>query len=289
MSEPAELALPAPTIAVALELPVYGVKVTVGVPAGAKLLNVWRTGPSGTVAYVRTAYQRAVTGPTSAIAHDFEAPFGVPLVYTAQVTLADGSQASQVSAAPFTLEPPDDYPWLNDLMRPTNAGEVVVEAFAPQEYDVPAGVHRILERRTPIVSSDFAHTPTAELVLVTLDEAARERVRNTLGNGRPVLLRTLPEQGVGNIYLAITGWSEARVSRVAQYAERRFTIETVQVDRPDPRLYAPVAPTSYADVKATYATYAALKAAVASYDELMFNFATAGAQVLAVPWPPADL
>jgi hypothetical protein len=287
LTEP--LALPAPTIALALELPKYGVKVTVGVPTGARLLDVWRVGPSGTVAYVRANEGRAVTGPTTAFAHDFEAPFGVPLVYSARVALADGSNASTVSAAPFTLTPPTKDPWVVDLLRPSKSQSIVVESYSPLTFDAPVGVHRVIARRDPVVTADAAWTPDATLVVVTLTEAAKLDLRDTIGSGVPVLLRTLPEQGPGNVYLTVKSWTTERVSRIALYPERRFTIETTQIARPDPALFAPVGATTYATVKATFATYSALLA-FGTYDDVLYDFSLVGpAPTLAVPWPPRDV
>jgi hypothetical protein len=174
-------------------------------------------------------------------------------------------------------------------VRPLNSQPVVVESLAELAYDLASGVHRVLQRRTPVVTSDMAWTPTGELVFVTLDEASRERARDTFGTSLPVLLRTLPEQGVGNLYLSLTGWREQRVSRVATHPERRFVCSVVQVERPDPRLFAPLGALTYADVLSSWASYAAVKAANASYDALLWNYAESSGQSLAVPWPPADV
>ena len=69
--------------------------------------------------------------------------------------------------------------------------------------------------------------------------------------------------------------------------DRRFVVSGRQVDRPDPVLYTPAAPATYATVKAAYATYAALKAARGSYDGVLYDYT--GAAIDIVPWPPSDL
>jgi len=138
-----------------------------------------------------------------------------------------------------------------------------------------------------VVTADLAWTPSAELDFVTLDEASGGKARDTLGNGVPVLLRTLPEQGPGNIYLIMTGWSIARVSRVATRPERRFACQAVQIDRPDPRVYKPRPPLTYATLLTKYGTYPALKAA-GSYDKVLYDYA-AGTTGAVAPWPPRDV
>lgn len=285
------MALPLPTIAVAVEPAVLGVKVTIGVPAGTERLDVSRVGPSGVSAYVRSGYAIPVaSAPVTIVLRDFEAAFGVPLVYTARVYKADGSQASSASAAALTVTPTTKDPWLTDLIRPLNSQPITVERYDPLTYEQPVGVHRVLERRAPVVTSDVAWTPSGQLVFCTLDAAGFDKARNALGNGVPVLLRTLPEQGPGNVYLMLTGWAISRVSRIATRPERRFTCDTVQLDRPDARVFKPVAPVTYAVVKSTWATYAALKATGRTYDQLLYDYASAGAgSGTAAPWPPRDV
>lgn len=284
------MALPVPTIAVAVEGPVYGVKITVGVGAGTERLDIYRVGPSGVQAYVRTAYGKVIaSAPSTVVVRDYETPFGVPVTYTARVYKADGSQASSASAAPFTLTPPSADPWLTDLVRPLNSQPITVESFGPQDYEQPVGLHRVLERRAPVVTADLAWTPSAELVFCTLDEDSRDRARASLGNGVPVLLRTLPAQGVGNVYLILGSWKEDRVSRIATLPERRFSCQVTQIDRPDPRVYIPRGPVNYETVKATYATYAALKATGKTYDALLYDYSLAEGPGLAQPWPPTDV
>jgi hypothetical protein len=287
-AEPAPLALPVPTIALAIETPVQAVKVTVGVPAGTERLDISRVGPSGTVAYVRQGYAMVIaSAPTTVVLRDFEVPFGVPMTYTATVYKADGSQAASASAVPITVTPPSLDPWLTDLTRPLNSQPVTVEKLDPMAYEQPLGLHRVLERRSPVVTADLAWTPNAELVFVTLDGDSGIKARDALGNGVPVLLRTLPEQGPGNMYLIMTGWSIARVSRVATRPERRFSCQAVQIDRPDPRVYKPRPPLTYATLLTKYGTYPAVKAA-GTYDQVLYDYA-AGTSGAVAPWPPRDV
>lgn len=265
------------------------VLVTVPVPAGHDRLAVSRTGPSGVRAYVR-AYTEATVSPGSTVlVRDFEAPLNVPLTYRAESWAHTTPGTVTAQTATVTVPAPScSDTWLTDLARGNNTQKIVMESLDELSYDVPVGVHRILDRRTPIVTSDPAWTPSFELGFLTDTDTARDRARATLGNGIPVLLRTPPENGIGSMYFSVLGWAEQRPFKQARAPERLFVVDAVQVDRPDPDLYAPVPPATYASVKAGYATYTALKAARASYDAVLYDYATAlPGDVL--PWPPDDV
>jgi len=271
--------LDAPRLAARLEVD--------GIPAGADTVTIDRTSPSGHVAGVRGAIDAPVTGATF-IVRDYELPFDLQLTYKA--TVYDGTTVVGTATATFTIDYPDlGDPWLVDLARPTNSLPVTVESLAELAYESAVGVHRVLNRRGPVLTALPAWTPASELVAVTATDDERDRVRTILGSGYPFLLRTPPAQGVGNLYLGVTGFTEERPSRIAMHPDRRFRVAVVQVERPSPSIYVPRPPMTYAVVKATYATYAALKAAVGSYEELAYTFPEGGEGSGSVPWPPDDV
>ena len=96
--------------------------------------------------------------------------------------------------------------------------------------------------------------------MLTTTLAERDRVRLLLGSGYPFLLRAGDELGIGNMYLGVTEFVEERILTLGSAPYRRFRIATIEVEQPDPEIYVPLAPNTYAIVKATYATYALLKA-----------------------------
>lgn len=270
-----------------LDAPVEAVRLTVDVPAGQNRLAVYRVGPSGTRAYVRNYVQAVVTPGQITIVRDYEAPIGVPLTYTAETW--DDATPGTVSTQTVAFTVPDDGcsdTWLTDLVRAQNTFRVVLEELAELEYEYPTGVHQILNRRTPIVTSDIANTPSWELSFLTRSDDQRARARAILGNGVPVLLRTPPANGIGNVYFSVTGWKEQRLVRLATDPNRRFVADCVQVDRPDPGLFRPLIPVDYSAIAATFATYADLKAGRSSYDAMTYGTA---APEDVVPWPPTDV
>ena len=117
----------------------------------------------------------------------------------------------------------------------------------------------MIARRSPIVSRDIARTPTFELGLITETDDERASARGILGNGLPVLLRTPPDQGIGNLYFSVLGFTEQRIVKQGggrlTAASRSARCRSTGRTR---RLYLPLAPATYAYVKATFATYAAL-------------------------------
>lgn len=275
-------------VALFVEPEVDAVRIETTIPAGANRVTISRTGPSGTAAAVRR-FSAAVVGAGPLIARDFEAPIGVPLTYTVSTWTDPNTGAAVVTTATITIASQGcSDTWLTDLVRPANTLRTIIASLPELAHSVPASVHWILGRRPPIVTSDVANTPTFELSVLTETDTEREATRALLGNGVPVLLRTPPENGIGNVYFAVLAYTEQRLTSSGTLPARRFVISSVQVARPDPGLYVPLAPTTYAHVKASFATYAALLAARATYDALAYDYSGRTPEDV-VPWPPDDV
>lgn len=273
-------------LTVTLEAPKKAALLDVTGGAGSRIV-LWRVGPSGTAAYVR-GWALPGTAGTTVRARDYEVPLGVPVGYYAARYLVSGTLAEQVGPVPFELAAAaDDNPWLVDLGRPLGSFPTLVESLPSQRHETPAGVHRVLGRRTPIVTSDVAWSYSAELRFVTADADDELAGRELLASGIPFLLRTPPEQGVGNAYLFPTGFAVERASRIALHPDRRFTVSVVQVDRPDPALFVPVPPTTYSAVQAAFASYTALLAARPTYDALAYDYSADSP--LTPTFPPGDV
>lgn len=256
-----------------------------GLPAGTDTYSITRTGPSGVAAGVRGATDATASG-TTAIERDYEVPLGVPVVYT--VTAYDGSTAVGSASANFEVVYSDCEAWITDLARPLNSLPLTIESLAELAFESAAGVHRVLNRRAPVMTNLPAWTPAAELIVLTDDLEERDRVRSIFGSGYPVLVRTAPEMGIGNIYFGLTDFSEERILTPGVAAQRRFRASCIQVERPDPGIFVPVAPNDYANVKATYADYAALKAGVPDYDGLAYSYPSGSVGPI-IPWLPDDV
>jgi hypothetical protein len=256
-------------------------------PGTAATVTFTRAGPSGVAAVVR-GWENTPVQPGAVVARDFEAPIGVELLYTATAYNAAGSVVSTVETAITIPSAGCSDTWLNDLARVTNTMRVLIESLPELVYPVAATVHEIITRRSPIVASDIAHTPAFELSFLTETDDERERARAALGNGVPVLLRTPPEDGIGNLYFSVLGFQEQRIVSLGTVTDRRFVVSGRQVDRPDPALYAPLGASTYQHVKSTFATYTDLRDGRASYDAVLYDWSGAEASDV-VPWPPSDV
>jgi len=270
-----------------VEPEVKAVRLDYTAPAATASVTITRTGPSGTPATVRNWLDEPAV-PGAVIARDFEAPIGVALHYTAT---AENSSGTVIDTATATITVPAAGcadTWLNDLARVSNTMQIVIESLPDLDHLVPASVHEIITRRSPIVTSDIAHTPAFELSVLTETLDDRDQCRAILGNGVPVLLRTPPQDGIGNLYFSVLGFHEQRIVTDGTVADRRFVVTARQVQRPDPLLYAPIGVSTYAHVKATFATYTALKAGRATYDAVLYDWSGSAPSDI-VPWPPDDV
>lgn len=241
------------------------VRLHVTLDGTATKLDIYRVGPSGVRAYVRGIVDYDVTGQFTFEGADYEIPFGVDVTYFAAASNASGAHAA---AEPVFFDVDDD--WLVDLDDARNTGPVTIESFDELEYDAPQGVHRILNRRTPIVTSDIRWTPSGTLVIVTLTVDDARRVRDALGSSSPLLLRSTFDRGVGNMYLQPLTVREARISRIATEPARRWTVDVVEIDRPDPSLYVPKAVT-WTEVVAEWATWQDVLDARPTWGDLMYD------------------
>lgn len=254
--------------------------------AVADTFTLVRTSPSGSEAGVRGATNAPVTAATELV-RDYELPFDTPVTY--KVTVYDGGTVIGTASVDYRIDYNQCDAWLVDLARPTNSLPATIQSMSELSYDAATGVHRVLDRRTPVMTSLPAWTPAAELVILTGTLAERDQVRALYGSGFPILLRTSPEEGVGNMYLGVTGFREERFLTDGYAPERRFDADVVQVERPDPNLFVPTPPNTYANVKATWATYADMQAAVGTYDELAYTFPANPDGNPVIPWLPDDI
>jgi hypothetical protein len=272
----------------AVEPGYQNVLLTYDTPVSAATVTFSRTGPSGVAAIVRGWSAAPVTPSTHVAARDWEAPIGVPLTYT--VVCLDGNGA-QLDTQTVDVTVPSggcSDTWLNDLARVGNTLKVTLEQIPELAYDVPASVHEVITRRSPIVTSDVAHTPALEVSILTASDDERERARALLGNGVPVLLRTPPEDGIGNMYLSVLEFTEQRIVTRGTIPDRRFVVSARHVSRPDPNLFAPLTAVLYENVHASYATYQELFADRANYDAVLYGWAGVAPSDI-VPWPPDDV
>jgi hypothetical protein len=246
-----------------------------------------RTSPSRSVAIVRGWDHTAVI-PGPVVARDFEAPIGVLLTYTATIYNSSGGVVSTQTVQITLVSHGCDDTWITDLARVANTMQVALESLPELEFPVPVSVHEIITRRDPIVTSDVAHTPNFELSFLTDTLDQRDRAKSLLGNGVPVLLRTPPEDGIGNLYFSVLGYREQRIVQQGTIPARRFVAQGRQVQRPDPGLYVPPGVATYQVVKDEFTSYTDLYNNRHDYDAVLYSWEGSQASDV-VPWPPTDV
>jgi hypothetical protein len=257
-----------------------------GIPVTGTTLTIERTSPSGAVAGVRGAVDVNLGGNvTSYRIRDYELPLDTTVTYTA--TVYEGSTVVATASAIFSIAYGECEAWLTDLAAPTNSLPLTLESMSTLTSQISSGIYRVLNRRAPVVVALQAWSPGTELIVLTDTLYERDRVRALCGSGYPFLVRTAPEQGIGNTYLAPSELVEERFLTLGEAAQRRFRITCVQIERPDPSIYVPIPPNDYTKAKAAYATYADLTAGVADYDELAYTYPV-GAEPIS-PWLPDDV
>lgn len=258
-----------------------------GIPGTAATVSVFRTSPSGAVAGVRGAVD-APAAPPDMIFRDYEVPFGIDLNYAA-TAYGSGGGVLGTATASFHLNWNECEAWFVDLAQPTNSLVLNIESITQLGFEAAAGVHRILDRRDPVLTTFPAWTPATEVAVLTETLDERDQARVLFGSGYPFLIRTDPAEGIGNLYLGVTGFTEERFLADGFAPQRRFRVAAMQVARPDPTIFSPVPPNTYTNVKASFADYAALKAGVGTYDALAY-FIPADPDLHPIaPWLPDDV
>lgn len=282
--------MPPPTVIASVEAERKAVRLDVTASAGDTVLRVWRVGPSGVAAEVRGWAPGVVVGATPVIVRDYEAPLGVALGYYAQA--GPSSAALDGITGPVAVTVPADpcECWLVDLARPINSILVTAESLPELTYTLEAGVHFVMGRRAPVMTSLPAYTPSGELAVLTDDLGAREETRAILGSGYPFLLRTGPDWGIGNLYCGVMGFVEGRIVADGAAPYRRWRASIQQVERPDPRVFVPAPPNTWAGVESSFANWSTVLSEALTWDALANTYPAMDPEARPiVPWPPDDV
>ena len=229
-------------LAVTLDRPRLAARLAVtGIPAAADTLTVDRTAPTLVASGVRGAVDEDVSGETTFITRDYELPFNTDVQYRARAY--DGPTVIATATATFRVDFDDCRVWLVDIARPTNSMLVTIEALPALQFEMPSGVHRVLDREDPVLTTLPAWSPVGEATILTETLDHRNRLREILGSGYPMLARSIAEQGIGDTYglsyFGITGFTEERIMALGTAPQRRFRAAIVRVAPPDPSTFAP--------------------------------------------------
>lgn len=228
---------------------------------------VERTDHTGTVV-VRGAYRIKVAGPT-AVAVDYELPFGEPVTYavTAYDAAGNPSARSPVSA-PATLPDPE-CPWIADAIAPSTAMQVSPTEWATREHTRAAAVLWPITADAAVVVANIRPLPTSDIQVLTWTDADAARLRAILA-ASAVIFRPPSSWGWTVGYVYIDAVTESRVyPKTPTLPHRLWDATMVPILAPPPILIVPVV--TWAAVNSLYATWAAVKAAKATWQDLLRN------------------
>lgn len=225
------------------------IKIVVTADAAADAVTVTARHPSGRQRIVR-GIDKALLSGGSFIGWDHEAPIGVQMEYTATIW-ADPSVRLNDSA-PFVATWDTEADWLKDPLEPARNVQVSIEDIGEFTYETPTGFHTVMRRPDPIAIGEVRRAATGEIKLLTETTTDSDRIHYLTASGNVLLLQSSQESGIGNMYLALRGVKETKLSKLKTDTRRRFTIGYQEVASPagDPGGFL-----TWADAAAQYATW----------------------------------
>lgn len=210
---------PAPTLTAFTDAdPCPRVEIVVSpMPTTADTITVWRQW-SGRRSQVRDAVGVTVSGAFLVV--DYEAPLGVPLIYTCETADANGVASELSAEATVTVDVSTI--WMQDALDPTSAIEVqssgtagitaIGDSFAPMIYELTGQVLPIVGSRDPVaVGGTRRAASQVPLSLITRSASDTTAVRVLWDQAFPLCVRvpsTIPQHD-GLMYLAFTEFREA--------------------------------------------------------------------------------
>lgn len=233
-------------------------------------LRVTRTDPDGTIVNIRATDEPAEIADNQWLNYDYEAPFGVPVTYTAIMTLGSSSASSDV----VTLNV--GRVWLIHAGDPTRSYTPPrVRGFTERERNIDQGTFKVLGRRDPVVTTDGQRSGVESKVLIrTETHAERDGLWAVLEDGSTLLLNVPASFGWGltTEWIAVGKVSEARIADLRGADQGRvFTLPYTVAPRPvgsvlPERVYAdlPGEAVTYADQSLMYASYLDLRSGTQS-------------------------
>jgi hypothetical protein len=247
---------------------------------GAVLFTVWRhhTG-SGAVVGVRGLVDVQVLGPQY-LGYDFEVPIESTVRYRVDLCYGDMSVDTGPESVDVRWVTADA--WLKDPANPDRNMVVTVVDYAQQTWPLEPGIHRVLNRRTPVVVSDVRQAARGTLTLATLTDAEYWDLLEVTADGTPLLFQAPLSYGVGSMYVAVGNLVENRADRIASTFARTWALDLIEVDPPVST--SPINLNRYADVLAVYATYQTLLDDNVTYLELLQGVPGVVAPRPPLPW-----
>lgn len=240
--------------------------------AGATQVYVWRSVDNFvTSSVLRGGFGAPMSGGLFSI-DDYEFEPGVPTWY--QMTSYNGSlvQQASFSTGPHTQDL--DGVWLKSLSRPFLNQRVSVQDVGDVLQKARSEVFEVQGRSVGIAVSDVRGGREYSMVVNTEDVVQSENLRFLIAGGDPLFVHVpLAEQDkVTPGYFAVGDVGRALAMR--RSPRRYWSLPLQEVAAPGPDVFG--SQITYQGVQARYATYNALLAANAEYNDLLDLFSSPG-------------
>jgi len=240
--------------------PVPRVRVDVVDSGGATAVTVTRLHPDGRTFPVRTADG----GPLPLTAsgsdqvgtlYDYEAPFGVPVIYSTTETVTGTSPATLTVGDVWLI-----HPGVPELSQPV---DFYADSFKEEAWGVDQGVFWPMGRDTPVVQTAGMRRAASSSLTVAVEAAGELAALRALVRDAGTLYLNVPPgliDGVEPCYIAVGNISVRRLSSIGSDVLRAVDMPYQVVDRP---VGGTTAERNWSDVIADNATWADV---IARYD-----------------------
>ncbi len=230
--------------------------------------TVSRVHADGTVWPVRGGEPAAVMSTTGVgwVGYDHEAPLDQAVTYRATSGSTTFSSASVT--VPSSTADLGSRAWLTHPLQPSLSQSVLITGVGARTRKPRASILPIVASATPVALTDVRLAPSGELGLLTSTLAEATALEALLADGTVLCVRCPATWGSMWFYAAVGDVGDEMAAGHAQDPTRQWLLPYVAVTSPPGVAYGTPGYT-YADVNATYATYALLNSGEPSYNAVL--------------------
>lgn len=230
--------------------------------------TVSRVHADGTVWPIRGANPAQVLSTTGVgwVGYDHEAPLDQAVTYRA-TSGATTFSSSAVTVASNTANL-GSWAWLTHPLQPALSRQILVTAIGARTRKGRGSVLPIVDSPDAVALTDTRLSPTGEIAVLTSTLAEAAALEALLADGSVLCVRAPAFWGSFWFYAAIADATDEAAAGNALDPAREWKLPYIAVAVPAGAAFGPVGVT-YADINATYATYALLNAGEPSYNAVL--------------------
>ena len=194
--------------------------------------TVQRTGPTGTVATIRSANNAVVTANTW-VGFDLEAPLGASCLYTVTVYQAPPSTTTASAISGYVVIPTQNgVGWVKDLTQSALNAQVTIQSLSDVKRPSRQQVYPVVGRPNPVVVSDVLTGRTGTLSLMTTGSTDYQAVLGLLQPGTVLFFQATPADYFSDMYFVAGDVTEQRPAQTSTDMTRIWQIDFTEVDSP---------------------------------------------------------